>query len=89
MDTGFKIVPRYEYFYDKNGAQTGVAQTLQEGTLTLQYVSKETGTFWAEYRRDWSDQRVFTLTKQSGDVLRFNQDIVEFGYTYSFSKEIK
>ena len=88
-DTGFKILPRYEYFYDKNGAMTSTAQKIQEGTFTIQYVSKEAGTFWAEYRRDWSDQQVFTLTKDSGDVLRLNQDIMEFGYTYSFSKEIK
>jgi len=89
MDTGFKIVPRYEYFYDKNGATTGFEQKIQEGTLTLQMATKEAGTFWAEYRRDWSNQQVFTLAKTGGDVLRLNQDIVEFGYTYSFSKEIK
>jgi len=88
-DTGFKIVPRYEYYYDKNGATTGIPQKIQEGTITLQMVYKEAGTFWAEYRRDWSDQQVFTLSKSSGDVLRLNQDIIEIGYTYSFSKEVK
>jgi len=89
MDTGLKIVPRYEWFYDKNAAMTGYGQQIQEGTLTLQMVSKEAGTFWAEYRRDWSDQQVFTHEKSSGNILRLNQDIVEFGYTYSFTKEVK
>jgi hypothetical protein len=52
-------------------------------------VSKESGTFWAEYRRDFSNQQVFVLNKASGNVPRLNQDTVEFGYTYSFSKEVK
>jgi len=89
MDTGFKVVPRYEYFYDKNGFGTGANQVLQEGTITLQMVSKEAGTFWAEYRRDWSDQQVFSINKSSGLVPRLNQDTVEIGYTYSFTKEVK
>jgi len=88
-DTGFKLVPRYEYFYDKNAAMTSIAQTIQEGTLTVQMVSKDAGTFWAEYRRDWSDQQVFINNKDSGPVPRLNQDTVVIGYTYSFSKEVK
>ena len=89
MDTGLKIVPRYEWFNDKNGFGTGYGQQIQEGTITLQMVSKEAGTFWLEYRRDWSDQQVFTKEKSTGDFLSLNQDIVEVGYTYSFSKEVK
>ena len=88
-DTGLKLVPRYEYFYDKNGATTGTANKIQEGTLTFQMVSKNAGTFWAEYRRDWSDQTVFTDESVTPTVPRLNQDIVEIGYTYSFSKEVK
>jgi hypothetical protein len=88
-DTGLKLVPRYEYYYDKNGATTGINQKLQEGTLTFQMVSKDAGTFWAEYRRDWSDQEAFLNNKDSGAVPRLNQDIVVIGYTYSFSKEVK
>jgi hypothetical protein len=52
-------------------------------------VSKDAGTFWAEYRRDWSDQEAFLNNKDSGAVPRLNQDIVVIGYTYSFSKEVK
>jgi hypothetical protein len=88
-DTGLKLVPRYEYYYDKNGATTGTAQKLQEGTLTFQMVSKDAGTFWAEYRRDWSDQKVFLKNDDSGPFAHLNQDTIEIGYTYSFSKEVK
>jgi len=89
MDTGLKIVPQYELFDDTTGARTGTAQRLQEGTLTLQMVSKDAGTFWVEYRRDFSNHAVFTLTTATGGRKRNNQDTVEFGYTYSFTKEVK
>jgi len=88
-DTGLKLVPRYEYFYDKNGATTSIAQTIQEGTLTFQMVSKDAGTFWAEYRRDWSDQAAFLNNRDATPVSSKNQDTVVIGYTYSFTKEVK
>jgi hypothetical protein len=88
-DTGFKIVPRYEYYYDKNGATTTFDQKLQEGTLTAQLVSKDAGTFWAEYRHDWSNQNVFLNNRNSTPVTSEKQDTVVIGYTYSFTKEVK
>jgi hypothetical protein len=88
QDTGVKILPRYEWFKDPNGI-SGISQLAQEGTITIQYVSKESGTFWTEYRRDWSSQRVFSLNKASGNVPRFNQDTLEFGYTYAWTHESK
>jgi len=88
-DTGLKIVPRYEWMDDKSGGFTGTKQRIQEGTVTFQMVSKESGTFWMEYRRDFSNKQVFALTKQTTTRPRLNQDTIEFGYTYSFSKEVK
>lgn len=88
-DTGVKIVPRYEYYYDKNGATTGINQKIQEGTLTFQYASKDAGVFWAEYRHDWSDQNAFLDNSNSTPALSKNQDTVVIGYTYSFTKEVK
>jgi hypothetical protein len=88
-DTGFKVVPRYEYYYDKNGATTTFNQKLQEGTLTAQLVSKDAGTFWAEYRHDWSNQNVFLDNKNSTPVTSEKQDTIVVGYTYSFTKEVK
>jgi hypothetical protein len=88
-DTGFKLVPRYEYYYDKNGATTGTDQVLQEGTLTAQIVTKDAGTFWAEYRRDWSDQPIFTNFRDEPPASHLSQGTAIFGYTYSFTKEVK
>ena len=88
-DTGLKLVPRYEYFYDKNGATTSINQTIQEGTLTFQMVTKDAGTLWAEYRRDWSDQKVFIKNDSPAPFAHLNQDTIEIGYTYSFAKEVK
>jgi len=89
-DTGLKIVPRYEWLNDKNDfIGVGGPQRLQEGTLTIQMVSKESGTFWAEYRRDFSDQKAFVLIKKTTVEPRNYQATVEFGYTYSFTKEVK
>ena len=65
--------------------------------MTFQMVSKESGTFWMEYRRDFTvcgsntspPGQVFALNKAAGPRPRLNQDTIEFGYTYSFSKEVK
>ena len=65
--------------------------------MTIQYVSKESGTFWTEYRRDFTvcgssactNQKIFALNKPAGPQPRLNQDTLEFGYTYSFMKEVK
>jgi len=96
-DSKVKILPRYEWFDDKRARLSGNFVRLHEGTVTIQYASKESGTFWTEYRRDFTvcgsapctNQKIFTLSKASGPVPRLNQDTVEFGYTYSFSKEVK
>jgi hypothetical protein len=90
QDTGFKIIPRYEWLKDDNGGFTGQPQTLQEATITFQSVSKDMGTFWAEYRRDWSNkQGMFFVTEQTGTRSRLNQDTILFGYTVSFTKDFK
>ena len=68
---------------------TGLPQTIQEATITIQSVSKEMGTFWAEYRRDWSDQAAFLNNRDATPVSSKNQDTVVIGYTYSFTKEVK
>jgi predicted porin len=96
-DTGVKIVPRYEWFDDKKAGLSGSLVRLHEGTLTVQYVSKESGTFWTEYRRDFTvcgsaactNQKIFTLNNDTGTVPRLNQDTIEFGYTYAFTREVK
>lgn len=51
--------PRAEYYYDKDGFISGTAQKLKEVTLTGEYKFAEGLLTRIEYRRDWSDQRVF------------------------------
>jgi len=90
QDTGLKIIPRYEWLKDDSGQFTGLPQTIQEATITIQSVSKEMGTFWAEYRRDWTNQQgMFVLDQPQGPRPRLNQDTILFGYTVSFTKDFK
>ena len=53
------FTPRLEWFKDRDGFSTGVAQEVKEVTLTGEYKMLE-GLFGRlEYRRDWSDQPFF------------------------------
>ena len=53
------IAPRLEWFKDRDGFSTGVAQTLKEFTITGEYNWAEGLLGRLEYRRDWSDQPFF------------------------------
>ena len=59
---------RYEYFTDPQGAQTGIVQTLNEGTFTYEYKWVEGLLMRAEYRCDFSNKQYFNkLANQSSD----------------------
>lgn len=77
----FALVPRIEWYQDKDGFTTGLAQTLKEFTLTFELRHSQGLLFRAEYRRDWSDEDFFV--KNGG--LTENQNTVSFGLVYSFS----
>jgi hypothetical protein len=70
----FAITPRAEYYYDKDGFITGVAQKLKEFTITGEYRFINNFFTRLEYRGDWSNQAVFErgqitgATKESGHV---------------------
>lgn len=53
------ITPRLEWFKDKDGFETTVAQTVKEFTLTYEYKWTQGLLARLEYRRDWSDQPFF------------------------------
>lgn len=53
------ITPRVEWFKDKDGFSTGVAQTVKEFTFTYEYKWTHGLLARLEYRRDWSDQPFF------------------------------
>lgn len=51
--------PRYDWYKDRDGFITGVAQTLQEFTFTGDVKLPKGFLMRAEYRRDWSSQPFF------------------------------
>ena len=51
--------PRLDWFSDRTGFNSGVAQQLKEVTLTAEYRPLIYLIARAEYRRDWSDQSFF------------------------------
>jgi hypothetical protein len=61
------ITPRYEYYNDSQGFTTGLAQKLQEFTLTLEAKAKAGLITRWEYRHDMSNA-VYFLGKKSQDT---------------------
>lgn len=55
----FAFSPRYDWYKDRDGFITTVAQTLQEFTLTGDVKMAKGFLMRAEYRRDWSNQPFF------------------------------
>jgi Putative beta-barrel porin-2, OmpL-like. bbp2 len=53
------ITPRYEWFKDQEGFETGTAQKLNEFTFTYEYKWTKGLLARLEYRRDWSNQNFF------------------------------
>jgi hypothetical protein len=56
----YRLSLRTESFKDKQGYRTGTTQKLKETTLTLGYAPAKNVELRAEYRKDKSDQSVFT-----------------------------
>lgn len=88
----FSMSPRFEYFYDRDGAffLTGIAgNELKEFTLTSDY-TKSGFTFRAEYRRDFSNQRIFPRYNAGQfQSFRDNQNTFTLGLIYSFTLKSK
>lgn len=55
----YTLSGRIESFDDANGVRTGIAQTWNEGSLTLQWAPNSTMKYRVEYRGDWSNHPVF------------------------------
>jgi hypothetical protein len=53
------LTPRLEWFKDRNGFETGQAQSLKEFTLTYEYRWVEGLLSRLEYRHDWSDKNFY------------------------------
>ncbi len=55
----WRVSLRAEYFDDKDGYRTGVAQKWKEGTVTLAYLPSKAWEIRAEFRADKSDKDAF------------------------------
>ena len=76
------FAPRFEYFSDKNGFETGVAQKVKEVTLTGEYKMVEGLLARLEYRRDWSDRPFFD--RGNGLAIAKNQTTIVLGIVAFF-----
>jgi hypothetical protein len=70
----FSTSIRAEYFDDKDGVRTGIAQKLKEITITPEFRIVKNLLLRPEYRHDWSNKEGFdshhiTLDKKSQDTL--------------------
>ena len=70
----FSASIRGEYFDDKNGVRTGIAQKLKEVTLTAEFKIAKDLLLRPEYRHDWSDRNGFdsknvTFNQKTQDTL--------------------
>lgn len=76
--------PRYEIFKDSDGFSTGVAQTLQEFTLTGEYKTPAGLLARIEFRNDFSDEKFFE--KDNGAMSK-NQPTFTVALIYAFSNK--
>jgi len=86
----FSTSVRAEYFNDKNGVRTGVAQKLKEITITPEFRIVKNLLLRPEYRHDWSNKNGFdlepeTINKKIRDVLtKKSQDTLAIGIMYTW-----
>ncbi len=77
----YAFAVRYEYYDDHNGFTTGVAQNINEYTLTLERTFAKHFITRAEFRRDMSNQPFFP---RGVAELTKNQNTVDIGLMYVF-----
>jgi hypothetical protein len=78
----FSISVRAEYFDDKNGVRTGIAQKLKEITLSPEFRIAKGLLIRPEYRHDWSDQNGFDSHKNT--FSKKSQDTIALGVMYTW-----
>ena len=78
----FSASMRGEYFDDKNGVRTGIAQKLKEITLTAEFKIAKDLLLRPEYRHDWSDQNGFD--SKNATFNKKTQDTIALGMMYTW-----
>jgi len=74
----FAISPRFEYYKDRDGFITLVAQALKEFTITAEMKMQKGFLTRFEYRRDWSDKPYFDRGNQTGNHKSMDTLLVGF-----------
>jgi hypothetical protein len=79
------LVPRVEYFKDRDGFSTGVpGQNLTGATFTLEVKPADNFMWRIEYRGDFSNESPFI---NSSGVAKKNQQLFILGFLYNFSSK--
>jgi Putative beta-barrel porin-2, OmpL-like. bbp2 len=78
----FALSPRAEYYNDRDGFTTGMAQKLKEFTLTAEVKPKDGMIMRLEYRRDVSDIGFFLKNAAENSP---HQNTFTIGFIYAFS----
>jgi len=77
----WRVALRYQYFDDKDGFRTGVAQKLKAGTVTLAYAPDASSEVRAEYRYDKSNVKAFQNTR-GNQLAKDNQSQAALEFIY-------
>ncbi|HMC12962.1 MAG TPA: outer membrane beta-barrel protein [Gallionellaceae bacterium] len=77
----WRVSVRAEYFNDKDGYRTGIAQKWKEATLTVGYAASKNTELRGEIRKDTSDQASFAY---NDGIARKSQDSVGLEAVYKF-----
>jgi hypothetical protein len=81
LDSQHALGVRYEHLDDSGGLFAGVAQTVEEVTLTFEHKTGDGFLIRGEYRRDWSDTGVFPGRAPS-DALKTGQNTALIGFVW-------
>jgi Putative beta-barrel porin-2, OmpL-like. bbp2 len=78
----FALSPRFEYFNDEDGFETGAVQKVKEATVTAEFKHKDGIIMRLEYRGDFSNTPFFT--KKVAEAVK-SQNTFTVGVIYAFS----
>jgi maltoporin len=78
----FSTTIRAEYFDDKDGVRTGIAQKLKEVTITPEFRIAKNLLLRPEYRHDWSNKDGFD--SQHTTFSKKSQDTIAVGVMYTW-----
>ena len=78
----FSTTIRAEYFDDRDGVRTGIAQKLKEITITPEFRIVKNFLLRPEYRHDWSNKDGFD--SHHNTFVKKNQDTIALGMMYTW-----